>query len=188
MNKKYYSFGNSFKVKFRKHHCFNCGTELSIIKHKKIVTPKSEEAKYYDFSIGVEGGIIVGACEFIHKVFYCSTCQKPIEFVTQLSFEDIDLFINKLKQKFNNKGLNIDIKKTYETKNEYVDKINLLEDIQNLCLLGYKNDKEIFVVKFPLMRKNSWERPYYFKVNKKEAIKSIEKNIRKFPKLIPQWK
>ncbi len=38
MNKKYYSFGNPVKVRFRNHYCFNCGTELSIIKHNKVVT------------------------------------------------------------------------------------------------------------------------------------------------------
>lgn len=99
MNKHYYSFGNPFKVKFRKHYCYNCGTNLSIIKHNKIVSPKSEEAKYYDFSNGVDG-VMVGSCEFIHKVFYCSTCLKQIEFVTQLSFEDLNNFIRKLKRKF----------------------------------------------------------------------------------------
>ena len=149
MNKKYYSFGNSFKVKFRKHHCFNCGTELSIIKHKKIVTPKSEEAKYYDFSIGVESGIMVGACEFIHKVFYCSTCQEPIEFVTQLSFEDIDLFINKLKQKLNNKGLNIDIKKTYETKNKHIILIIASQERDVACWINIGFNKYTKVKYFP---------------------------------------
>lgn len=121
MNKHYYSFGNPFKIKFRKHYCYKCKTELSIIKHNKLVSQKSDDAKYYDFSIGVDGGVMVGPCEFIHKVFYCSNCVESIEFITQLSFEDIDIFIKKLKQKFSNKGLNIDIKKTYETK-----KMNML--------------------------------------------------------------
>ena len=28
MNKQYYSFGNPFKVKFREHFCYKCGTKL----------------------------------------------------------------------------------------------------------------------------------------------------------------
>lgn len=105
MNKRYYSFGNPFKVKFRNHYCFKCNNKLSIIKHYKIVHQKSEEAKYYDFSIGADGGNMVGPCEFVHNVFYCQTCSKQIEFVTQLSFEDIDIFIKKLKKSFWKKEL-----------------------------------------------------------------------------------
>lgn len=51
MNKQYYSFGNPFKVKFREHFCYKCGTKLFIIKHSKVVNRKSEDAKYYDFPI-----------------------------------------------------------------------------------------------------------------------------------------
>ena len=93
MNKQYYSFGNPFKVKFREHFCYKCGTKLFIIKHSKVVNRKSEDAKYYDFSIGVDGGVMVGTCEFIHKVFYCSKCSEEIEFVTQINQEDIDILI-----------------------------------------------------------------------------------------------
>lgn len=178
MNKHYYSFGNSFKVKFRKHYCYNCGTNLSIIKHNKIVSPKSEVAKYYDFSNGVDGGVMVGSCEFIHKVFYCSTCLKQIEFVTQLSFEDLNSFIRKLKRKFLRKGVHLTFKKLFETKeNKYIDKVSQWEDIQNFCLFIYMNNKELFVSKFPLLRKNSWERPYYFKINAREIVKSLEQKI-----------
>lgn len=174
MNKHYYSFGNPFKIKFRKHYCYKCKTKLSVTKHYKIVSQKSDDAKYYDFSIGT-GGVMIGPCEFIHKVFYCPNCDECVEFVTQLNFEDIDILIKKLKHEFLKKGFNIDIKKKYETKeNEYIDRIDSLDNIQNLCLLVYKNDKDVVISKFPLMRKNNWERPYYFKVNKKEIIKSIE--------------
>lgn len=176
MNKHYYCFGNVFKVKFRKHYCYKCGTELSIIKHTKTVSPNSEEAKYYDFSIG-EGGVMVGACEFIHKVFYCSVCLEQIEFVTQLSFEDMDIFIKNLKQKFLKKGIDLEIKKTYEIKaGKLLDNVEQLEDIQYLCLTGYKDSQELFIYKVPMLRKNSWERPYYFKLKAKRVIKTIEKN------------
>lgn len=93
MNKQYYSFGNPFKVKFREHYCYRCGSKLSIVKHHKVVSQKSDEAKYYDFSIGVDGGVMVGSCEFIHKVFYCPKCSQNIEFVTQINQEDIDILI-----------------------------------------------------------------------------------------------
>ena len=76
MNKKYYCLGNPFKLKFRKHCCYVCGEKLSIVKHNKIISQKSEEAKYYDFSIG--RGAMIGACEFIHKVFYCQKCYQNI--------------------------------------------------------------------------------------------------------------
>lgn len=39
------------------------------------------------------------------------------------------------------------------------------------------NDKELFVSKFPLLRKSSWERPYYFKINAREIVKSLEQKI-----------
>ena len=29
MNTHYYNFGNPFKVKFRKHYCYICGSKLS---------------------------------------------------------------------------------------------------------------------------------------------------------------
>ena len=178
MNKYWYNYGNIFKVKFRNHRCYKCDSNLSIMKHRKVVNQKSEEAKYYDFDAGLDGGVMVGPCEFIHKVFYCSNCAASIEFITQLSFEDVDIFIKKLKHKFFKKGFNIDIKKTYETKeNKYIDRVNSLEDIQNLCLTICENDKEVFVCKFPLMRKNNWERPYYFEVNKKQVAKSIEQKM-----------
>ena len=178
MNKHYYSFGNLFKIKFRKHYCYKWGTDLSIITHKKIVSPKSEEAKYYDFSNGVDGGVMVGSCEFIHKVFYCPTCLEEIEFVFQLSFEDLNNFIKKIKRKFFKKEITLAFKKTFETKeNKYVDKVIKLEDIQNFCLFIYVNDKEIFVSKFSLLRKKSWERPYYFKINAKEVVEYLNRKL-----------
>ena len=69
MNKQYYSFGNPFKVKFREHYCYRCGSKLSIVEHHKVVSQKSDEANYYDFSVGADGGIMVGSCEFIHIVY-----------------------------------------------------------------------------------------------------------------------
>ncbi len=179
MNKQYYGFGNPFKVKFRKHYCIFCSRELEIKKHRKVVSQKSEEAKFYDFSLGVDGGNMIGPCEFIHKVFYCQNCNLNIEFVTQLSIEDIDIFINKIKQKYLKKGIDLEIKKSYiEKSGKIFDKVERLEDIQYLCLTVYQDNEKISMFKIPMMRKNCWERPYYFELSKTEIVKSIEKLIK----------
>ena len=68
MNKVYYNFGNPFKLKFREHYCYKCDANLLIHMHHKIVSQKSDESKYYDFSIPCDGGNMVGSCEFVHKV------------------------------------------------------------------------------------------------------------------------
>lgn len=39
---------------------------------------------------------MVGPCEFIHKVFYCSKCSQNIEFITQINQEDIEIIIQKV--------------------------------------------------------------------------------------------
>ena len=135
MNKQYYSFGNPFKVRFRKHFCYKCGTRLDVVKHRKVVNPQDEEAVFYDFNFGVDGGVMVGSCEFIHKVFYCPVCSEQIEFVTQLSFEDVEIFIKKIEQKFSKNGIELEIKKTFEDKKGIaLDKIEHLKDIQCLRL------------------------------------------------------
>ena len=77
-NIRYYSFGNTNKVKFRDHYCYKCDAELIILKNSKMVNPKSEEAKYYEFYSGPLGGRMVGACEFIHNVFFCPKCNTII--------------------------------------------------------------------------------------------------------------
>lgn len=175
MNKQYYIFGNPFKVKFREHNCYKCGTKLSIVKHHKVVSQKSEEAKYYDFSIGADGGVMVGSCEFIHKVFYCPKCSKNIEFVTQINQEDIDILIEKVKGYFRSKGRKVLIKKSFENQENVIeDSITEIELIQNLCLIIEEDEKETLIYKIPMSRKKNWERPYYFKVTKKQLIDFIK--------------
>ena len=102
-------------MKHRKHYCYKCGSELFIMEDRKVVSQKSEEAKYYDFSVGVDWGIMLGPCEFIHNIFCCPECLESIEFVTQLSLEDIDIIINKVKKYFAKRGRKIDINKYLET-------------------------------------------------------------------------
>ncbi len=177
MNKQHYSFGNPLKVKFRDHYCYKCGTKLSIVEHHKVVNQKSEEAKYYDFSIGVDGGVMVGSCEFIHKVFFCTKCSENIEFVTQINQEDIDIIINKVERYFNNKGKKIVISKHYEIKDGvFENKISKIDLVKSLCLIIEENDKATSYNEIPVSKKSSWERPYYFKLTKKQLIKFIRRN------------
>lgn len=173
----YYVLGNPFKVKFRKHYCYKCKTELSIFKHKKSVSENSEDAKYYDFRRDIPS-YAAGPCEYIHNVFYCPNCDENIEYLTQLSYEDVDIYMEKTKEKFAKKGFNIDIKIIYETKgSEYVDRIDALENVKNFCLIVCENNMQLCMFKFPLMRKDYWERPYYFKIAKKGIEKEIKRKL-----------
>ncbi len=176
MNKQYYSFGNPFKIKFRNHNCFKCGTKLVVVKHSKSVSSKSPESKYYDFSIGVDGGYMMGECEFIHKIFHCPTCQKSIEFVTQIDQEDIDIVLKKVKKYYDNRGRKIYIKKYFEDQNnKRLEQICEFDFIEYLCLVIEESEKEPLIYKAPIRRKKMWERPYYFNLTKKELIKFIKK-------------
>ena len=176
MNKHRYFFGNPFKIKRRQHKCYKCQNPLSISEHRTIVHSKSPEAKYYDFSIGIDGGNLIGECEFIHKVFFCHECNEYIEFITQTSFEDLDIFIEKIKTFVANKGRQVSIKRGFETIDGVItDRIESLDNIRNLCLLINIPGKELLVLKEPMRKKKIWERPFYFKVSKRKIIKSIKK-------------
>ncbi len=173
MNKAWYSYGNAFKVKFRKHSCSKCGTQLVIVKHRKVVDQKSEEAKYYDFSI--VGDVMVGPCEFIHKVFYCPKCSQNIEFITQINQEDIDIIIQKVISYFKKRNKEVFISKSYETKLEESIENNF--DLNNdivLCLHISENNKETRLFKIPIIRSKFWERPYFFNITKKKLINFIK--------------
>ena len=174
MNIKYYSFGNPLKVKFREHYCYKCGAKLSIVQHRKVVDQKSDEAKYYDFSVGSFGGVMGGPCEFVHNVFYCSKCAKSIEFVTQINQEDIDILLKKIQKIFSKKGRKINIKKNFEnTKNGVVENCDI-ESAKNLNILIEENGEHSVIFRSPKTRKKHWERPYYFNINKRDLINSIK--------------
>lgn len=71
MNRKYYQFGNPFKVRFGEHRCLRCGQKLTTLTDRRIVDPHSEEAKYFDFSAGSDdGGEMVGAYEISTRYFF----------------------------------------------------------------------------------------------------------------------
>ena len=176
MNKYYYSFGNPFKVKFRQHYCYECGSKLFIVKHRKIVNQNSDEAKYYDFSFGATE-VMIGSCEFIHNVFYCPMCKQTIEFVSQINKEDISIFIKNIEKYFNNKGKTISIKKYFENMNNELVEKDSIENIKDLCLLIEDSNMNTYIYRVPMTRKKVWERPYYFDVKKKDIIKFIKENI-----------
>lgn len=87
MNYYWYSNGNPIKVMFRKRYCPMCGNVLSKTKHKKVVDKKSLEAKYYSFPRSMTTTPVGNQWTFIHKVSYCSNCQKNTEYVTQTNLE-----------------------------------------------------------------------------------------------------
>ena len=171
---KHYTNANILKVKYRgEHFCYRCNSILSITKHEKIVSQKSEEAKYYDFSYysKFRRGHMFGPCKFIHDVFYCPKCFKYIEFITQLNFEDLNILMHKIKKYFSKKGRNILIKKCYETKEgKLIDRIDQLENIQNGCLVFFEDNRMILDYRFPLLREKFYERPYYFEFSKKQIM------------------
>lgn len=175
MNKHWYNCGNPFKVKFRKHYCYKCGSELTIKKHYKIVYQKTEEAKYYDFDAGVDGGIMVGPCEFIHKIFFCPKCCNNIEFITQLSLEDVDIILRKTENHFRKKDRLINITKKFQTDDgTIINEIYNLSDNISLSLIIKENSKEDLIYNVPIKRKNSFERPYYFTILKNKLINHIQ--------------
>ena len=175
INVKTYFAGNQFKINFRKHYCYKCGSKLSIIKLQKVVSQKSKEAKYYDFSF--DDGTMIGPCKFIHKAFNCRNCSQIIECVTQLNQEDIDIIIKKVQDYFDDIGTKITIKKYFENKNKELVDVNFdFESVANLCLVIEQKNNTLFY-RVPLSRKEKWERPYYFKVKKRELIKYIKKNL-----------
>ena len=173
-NKRWYQYGNVFKVTFRNHQCRKCGEKLAIVKHRKIVDQKSEEAKYYDFDVGLDI-MMIGPCEFVHKVFYCPKCLENIEFVTQINQEDVDIVIKNVINYFKKKDREIFISKNYETKSGDPIEQNVdLNDEVILCLMITENNREIKKYKIPVRRKGFWERPYYFDLRKKDLISFVE--------------
>ena len=149
MNKYWYNYGNTFKVKFREHFCYKCGEKLMIVKHRKVVDQKTEEAKYYDFDAGGDGAIMIGSWEFIHKVFFSPKCSQNIEFITQINQEDIEIIIKKVISYFKKRNREIFISKSYETKlGRFIENnFNLNDDII-LCLHISEKTKSLKYIKF----------------------------------------
>lgn len=162
---KYYQFGNPFKIKFRKHICFTCKNSLVIRKHSKVVNSKSPEAKYYDFTIG-EGNII-GNCKFIHKVFYCPKCDKEIEPVTQLSYEDNEKWVSIAYSKLLEHYKSEQIRKVWiDTDGNTQNTMPDIEKLQCIAFVIKTVDDEYLISCSIVGRKKSWERPFYLAKDK----------------------
>ncbi len=174
MNKKITYTTHPFKVKFRTHNCYKCGTSLEIIKHRRIVDQKAIEARFFDFSFGTDCEYSIGPCEFIHKVFYCKSCSANIEFKTQLNQEDIDIIIEKVKKHFEKKGRTISIDRCYEDGDgQFVTKVHNPVEISNLCLMINEGEREDLIYKVRISFSDQFERPFYFDLSKRKLIKFI---------------
>lgn len=160
-NRVWYHYGNIFKVRFRKHFCHICQNQLIQRKHEKVVNSKSSEAKYYDFSLLDTN--IIGNCTFIHKVFYCSTCNEEIEVITQLSIEDNEKWMKKIHDQLID-FLPLDrIHLVWiDTNNNIVEPTSNLYKIKKIVyLISLNNEERIEIICSSVDRKKYWERPYY---------------------------
>jgi len=178
-SKIWYSSGNIFKVKFRKHYCFKCGEELNTKKHSKVVHSKSDEAKYYDFTYGETS--VRGNCEFIHKIFYCSNCSYDIEYLTQIGMEDyvqwekkaFDLINRKVVKCFDRQ---ISLKKIWldDENEEHI----VRPDLEKIsCYIVRISDLNVDIVCAKRYQSKYWERPYFLSKNPK--FKSELKKVKK---------
>jgi uncharacterized protein (DUF2225 family) len=71
MNKKRV-YESPFFIHLKKHKCLKCATNLEVLKVRKVIDPKSDEAKNYDLTF-YDGGF-VGDVEYIYDIFKCAKC------------------------------------------------------------------------------------------------------------------
>ncbi len=173
MNRKYYQFGNPFKVRFGEHRCFRCGQKLTPLMDRRIVDPHSEEAKYLDFSVGSDdGGEMIGACEFFHKVFFCPRCAERAEFVTQLSLEKLMRTLRRIEKRLHKRGQAVHLQLLFtDRKGGEMSYCPLGEASGVHVDFAFGGKKSRCAV--PVMRKNCWERPYYVKVDRRALLSAV---------------
>ena len=75
---KYIYDVNPFYIRLKKHFCPKCNGKVGVHYLSRIVNSKSNEAKYYDFTVG--DTFFVGDVEFRTGYFYCTACQFDISF------------------------------------------------------------------------------------------------------------
>ena len=181
----WYQFGNPIKIAFRKHFCVFCGPPLKKSKHSKIVNSKSAEAQYYDFTLGETS--IRGDCKFIHKIFYCPKCEKEIEPITQISYEDNEKWTkkayNKLLQHFKPEQIS---KVWVDNNNNALSSMPDIENLQSILFVVTIGGKKFKIPCSITGRKKYWERPIYIKKDKcfykcladlKNYCKRLEKKV-----------
>ena len=59
----------------KNHFCPTCEGKVDVVSVSRVIDPKSEEAKDFDFTLG-NGTNMVGPVEFHWKEFECRECQK----------------------------------------------------------------------------------------------------------------
>ena len=59
----------------KNHFCPTCEGKVDVVSVSRVIDPKSEEAKDFDFSVG-HGTNMLGSVEFHWKEFECRECQK----------------------------------------------------------------------------------------------------------------
>ena len=176
----------SLKAGLHNHFCFKCGKKLKIKKISKLVDRYSEEGRNYDFTeivyyhvpfFAAEERIrevgnreeTVLKCNFIHKAFFCTQCCQHTEFVTQLSLEKIDKYINKLQSR------DIRCERFYIMKNG--ERSSVLTDVnetKELRLILTYAEGETREICFPVKNLERNERAPYFCFTDTPADKIIE--------------
>ena len=63
-----------FFVYCRSHVCPQCAGKLERVKASRVVDPKSEEAKDFDFTSGDDH--LIGKVRFVWTAFHCEACQR----------------------------------------------------------------------------------------------------------------
>ena len=166
-----------------KHKCIHCGTQLELVKMKKIVKRGSIEEIRYNY----EG---FGDFHVIWTVFQCPKCGKNIETATQLSYESHIKREQRIIDKLNRITEHIEIDKVWIDQNGVTTSLfDILENPHSNQILRY-----IFRIRFgkhnlciPISeakRQRMCEMPYKIRKDK-EYIEAMRKGTHELEKNIP---
>ncbi|MCL2771153.1 MAG: hypothetical protein FWD89_02470 [Firmicutes bacterium] len=174
--KFHYFVGNPIKFLFREHKCIYCKKLLEKRKHYVVVHASSPEARRYNFSIGESSAI--GNCEFSHTVFYCSVCDKEIEPITQISFEDNEKWTVKRYDKLLKHVESHKIRKVYLCKlNQEIEETLDFEKLGKILFIVNVGGMALRVPCSVVKRMKRNEQPYNFKKARgfRKALREIKK-------------
>ena len=115
---------------------------------------------------------MVGACEFIHKVFFCPRCAERTEFVTQLSLEKLMRALRRIEKRLHKRGQAVHLQLLFRDREG---------GETSYCPLGEADGVDVVFTfggqssrcAVPVMRKNCWERPYYVKVDRRALLSAL---------------
>ena len=159
-----------------KHHCYQCGALMKETTDERVVRKNSEEAQYYSYFQGPKFlRWMYFDLLYIHNVYYCPECDIYIEPLTQFSIEDLNKAVDETERHFRRKNLPLTIDIFYETSDgKIVKKVKGIENIANVRLHVFIEDKQIGTYQSPIQRYKFDHRAYYFNMEKRELIKYIE--------------